>query len=498
MGQEIAAMMAAMPDSISARLRAAIARHAEAGRTALVGRDSVSYAELGARIDAAAGAVRDWGVARGDRAGVIAPKGPAAIAAYFGAMQAGACVCFLEPGLAPELVAEQAALVGMRHLIMAEAYAGHVAGPVLAELNVRALDSLGGATAFAAAIGPRDEAMLLFTSGSTGRPKGVLLRHEGLICNAAGVLRHTGTGPADRLLHVMPLHHTNGVNNQLIVPLLAGAEIVLMERFQAEAALDQLRSGGITYMTGVPTIYARMLPLLRSGERFPGLRFLRCGSAPITPTLHQQIEDAFGVPLLVSYGLSEATCTSTMNPPDRRRIGTIGTVLEGQTVELFDPVTDRPVETGREGEIRIAGPALMAGYLGSVDQPIVDGWLRTGDLGRFDADGFLSITGRIKDVIIRGGENISPALIERQLAAHPAIRDCCVVGAPDADLGEVPVAFVVLREGVGLDEPGLKDFVRGSLARIYVPAQIRRLDVLPVNGVGKTDRKALRGLLTAH
>jgi len=490
-------MIAATPDSISARLRAAIADHAEAGRTALSGSETVSYAELGARIDAAAGAVRDWGVARGDRVGLIAPKGAAAIATYFGAMQAGACVCFLEPGLAPEVVAEQAALVGMRHLIVAEASAGHVAGPVLAELDVRALDSLGGATAFVAAIGPRDEAMLLFTSGSTGRPKGVLLRHEGLICNAAGVLRHTGTGPADRLLHVMPLHHTNGVNNQLIVPLLAGAEIVLMERFQAEAALDRLRAGGITYMTGVPTIYARMLPLLRPGERFPDLRFLRSGSAPITPTLHQQIEDAFGVPLLVSYGLSEATCTSTMNPPGRRRIGTIGTVLEGQTVDLFDPVTDRPVEAGREGEIRIAGPALMAGYLGGADQPIVDGWLRTGDLGRFDADGFLSITGRIKDVIIRGGENISPALIERQLAAHPAIRDCCVVGAPDGDLGEVPVAFVVLREGEGLDEPGLKDFVRGSLARIYVPAQIRRLDVLPVNGVGKTDRKALRGLLAA-
>ncbi|MGU3655136.1 MULTISPECIES: class I adenylate-forming enzyme family protein [unclassified Methylobacterium] len=484
-----------MPDSLSARLRAAIAHHAEAGRTALAAPDPITYADLGARIDAAAGAVRDWGVEKGDRVGLIAPKSAAAIATYFGALQAGACVCFLEPGLAPEVVAEQAALVGMRHLIVAEAYAAQVTGRALAGLDVRALDGFSGGAAFAAEIGPRDEAMLLFTSGSTGRPKGVLLRHEGLICNATGVLRHTGTRPEDRLLHVMPLHHTNGVNNQLIVPLLAGAEIVLMERFQAEAALDHLRTGGITYMTGVPTIYARMLPLLRQGERFPGLRFLRCGSAPITPTLHRQIEDAFGVPLLVSYGLSEATCTSTMNPPGRRRIGTIGTVLEGQNVGLFDPVTGRPVETGREGEIRISGPALMAGYLGSTDQPIVDGWLRTGDLGRFDADGFLSITGRIKDVIIRGGENISPALIERQLAAHPAIRDCCVVGAPDADLGEVPVAFVVLREGQGLDEPGLKDFVRGSLARIYVPAQIHKLDVLPVNGVGKTDRKALRSLL---
>ena len=222
-------------------------------------------------------------------------------------------------------------------------------------------------------------------------------------------------------------------------------------------------------MTGVPTIYARMLPHLTPGERFPSLRFLRCGSAPITPTLHQQIEEAFGVPLVVSYGLSEATCTSTMNPPDGRRIGTIGTVLAGQDVRLFDPVTNTEVAQGGEGEIRIGGPALMAGYLGSAEQPIVDGWLRTGDLGRFDEDGFLTITGRIKDVIIRGGENISPALIERHLATHPTVRDCCVVGAPDADLGEVPVAFVVLegRRGTRRARP---EGVRERLARSHLRA----------------------------
>ncbi|MGC5778675.1 class I adenylate-forming enzyme family protein [Methylobacterium sp. NFXW15] len=136
----------------------------------------------------------------------------------------------------------------------------------------------------------------------------------------------------------------------------------------------------------------------------------------------------------------------------------------------------------------------MAGYLGSDEKPVKNGWLHTGDLGSFDADGYLAITGRIKDVIIRGGENISPALIERHLAIHPTIRDCCVVGAPDADLGEVPVAFVVLRDGAGLDEPGLQDFVRASLARIYIPARIRPVETLPLNAVGKVNRKVLRDL----
>lgn len=485
-----------MTASISARLREAIAQHAQAGRTAIAGHAPVTYAELGQLIDGYAAGFRDWGITRGVKVGIIAPKIVAAIAAYFGAMQAGACVCFIEPGLAPEAVAEQAKTVGMRHLVVDESLIDRFADQASQSLSVQGLGILNSGGAFVDdGLSSNDSAMLLFTSGSTGRPKGVVLCHDNLICNADGVLRHTGTNSQDRLLHVMPLYHTNGVNNQLIVPFLAGASLILHDRFKPETVIEALRNDGPTYMTGVPTIYARLLPHLEPGERFPTLRFLRCGSAPITPTLHQQIEAAFGVPLLVSYGLSEATCTSTMNPPERRKIGTIGTVLSGQAVRLFDPVTNAEAAHGSEGEIRIAGPALMAGYLGSTEQPIVDGWLRTGDLGRFDDDGFLSITGRIKDVIIRGGENISPALIERHLTTHPAVRDCCVVGAPDADLGEVPVAFVVLNEGERLDEPALKAFVKGSLARIYVPAEIRGVEVLPTNSVGKTDRKALRNIL---
>ncbi|MCJ2131402.1 class I adenylate-forming enzyme family protein [Methylobacterium sp. E-045] len=487
-----------MAESISARLREAMTRHASASLTAIIAPEQVSYADLQTRIDGFAAGFRTWGVSHGAMVGVIAPKSVDAIAAYFGAMQAGACVCFLEPGLAPDIVAEQADVVGMRHLVVDETLIGRFDIPAQTRLDIRTLSDLEGEGAFIdEALEAHDNAMLLFTSGSTGRPKGVLLCHGALICNADGVVRHTGTTSDDRLLHVMPLYHTNGVNNQLIVPFLAGASVILLDRFKPEMTLAHLRNDRPTYLTGVPTIYARMLPHLIPGERFPSLKFLRCGSAPITPALHEQIEEAFGVPLIVSYGLSEATCTSTMNPPERRKLGTIGTVLAGQTVTLFDPVMNKPVPLGREGEIRITGPALMTGYLGSPEQPIVDGWLRTGDLGRFDEDGFLAITGRIKDVIIRGGENISPALIERQLATHPAVRDCCVVGAPDDDLGEVPVAFVVLRDGESLDETGLKDFIRGSLARIYVPAEIRSLAALPTNGVGKTDRKSLRSLLNA-
>jgi acyl-CoA synthetase (AMP-forming)/AMP-acid ligase II len=225
----------------------------------------------------------------------------------------------------------------------------------------------------------------------------------------------------------------------------------------------------------------------------------RCGSAPITKELHERVEALLGCELVVSYGLSEATCTSTMNPPGARRIGSVGTTLWGQRVQLREADGGMTSETGPEGEICIAGPNLMTGYAGAEDETsraISEGWLRTGDLGRFDADGYLYVTGRIKDVIIRGGENLSPMLIESTVVTDPRVLACCVVGREDRDLGEVPVAFVVLAPGARMNEEAVRDGVRRRLSPVYVPADVRFVESLPENGVGKVDRKALAALLT--
>lgn len=458
-------------------LREAMTRHAAAGRTALIIAESgrrIGYGDLLVAIQAYAAGARD--LAKGQFAGILAPRGPEAIAAFFGLMQAGLCPCFMEPRIAPEVTSDRMDSVGMTLLFDGEALA--------------ALKCPGAADYEPV---PDEAAMMLFTSGSTGRPKGVVLSHANLACNARGVLAMTEVSECDRLLHVMPLHHTNGVNNQLLVPFLAGATVVLAERFEAEQVPGLIEAHGVTYMTGVPTLYSRLLPHMAGRTPFPSLRFLRCGSAPITPELHREIEAAFGVELVVSYGLSEATCTSTMNPPGRRKIGTVGQVLAGQQVRLFQPGTTDEVGEGEEGEICIGGPSLMTGYVGDgVEQPFDRGWLRSGDLGRFDEEGYLSITGRIKDVIIRGGENLSPALIEGALAAHEAVQACCVVGCPDSDLGEVPVAFVVLRAGMGATAEGLQSHVGERLKRIYAPAAVHFVAALPEIGVGKVDRKALR------
>jgi len=483
--------------SLSDALRHALATHAAAGRTAFDGPGgAVSYAGLAERIARVAGGARDWGLQRGEAVGLLVPRNVDAVCLFFGVMQAGGCPCVIEPRLQAAEVAARLAAVGIRRLVVAGSELAEPVGPdawgpdVTACAPERLLDGRPDA---GAPLARADHAMMQFTSGSTGRPKGVLLTHGNLLANARGVLAHTGVTPADRLLHVMPLYHTNGINNQLVVPLLAGATLVLIERFRAEQTAAQIAQYGATYMTGVPTMYSRMLPHLGDRGLLKTLRFLRCGSAPITPTLHEQIEAAFGVPLVVSYGLSEATCTSTMNPPYARRIGTIGTVLAGQQVKLFHAGSTEEVAPGSDGEICIAGPCLMKGYVGAdAEQPVRDGWLRTGDLGRFDADGYLSITGRIKDVIIRGGENIAPQAIESVLVAHPAVRACCVVAGKHTDLGEVPVAFVVLREDGGATPQELQALVERRLSRMYVPAEVRFESALPENAVGKVDRKALK------
>ena len=495
--------------SLSHLLRERIARHARTRRTALLARDgSASYAELGARIDAWASRVRD--IPRGDLVGVPASRSADAVARFFGVMQAGGCPCFVEPGLTAEALVARAHAVGLGRIVLDDESESRARDLEHGGLQVHlARDLLRQSRGSESARiiyeppGRTDLAMMQLTSGSTGLPKGALLTHGNLLRHAAGIIERTRLTAADRLLHVMPLHHTNGVNNQLIAPFLVGATVVLAERFRAEDIEDRIAAHGVTYLTGVPTMYSRILPHLRDQARLRSLRFLRCGSAPITVRLHEEVEAAFGVPLVVSYGLSEATCTSTMNPVGARRVGTVGTVLRGQHVRVFAPGTEAEMPAGAEGEIRIAGPCLMRGYAGGEpetgegpESPIRDGWLRTGDLGCFDGGGYLTVTGRLKDVIVRGGENLSPRAIEDVLARHPGVAACCVVGAPHPDLGEVPVAFVVRSGAEPVDAAELTALVRGGLSRVHAPTAVRFLASLPVNAVGKVDRKALRASST--
>ncbi|SAI65891.1 long-chain fatty acid:CoA ligase [Bordetella ansorpii] len=461
---------------------------------ALITQDATwTYPQLDRDVRALAGGLRRAGVQAGDYVALAIERGPGQVLALLATLVAGACPCPLEPRLAEDETRRRVQAVGLRWLVHDADNQAVAEGSGLPAAQRLAYGSLEGADPYwTPDPAPGSPALLLFTSGSTGKPKGVLQSHRGVWLNSRGIIAHTGLGPHDRLLHIMPLHHTNAINNQVFAPLACGATVALAGRFRADEMPALMARFTPTLVTGVPTMYARMLQQTFPPGILAGLRMARCGSAPITTALHRDIEAFLGCQLVVSYGLSEATCTSTMNPPAARRIGTVGTVLEGQRIALLD-AQGRPVPAGAEGEICIGGDALMLGYLGhDGDDPVRDGWLRTGDLGRFDADGYLSITGRIKEVIIRGGENLSPKLIEDVLCQEPGVAACCVVGQADTDLGEVPVAVIVPRQdGQAPDAQALQDTVHARLGRIYVPQAVYLSAGLPENAVGKVDRKAV-------
>ncbi|WP_255951109.1 class I adenylate-forming enzyme family protein [Streptomyces odontomachi] len=494
----------------------ALERHARHDRVALLDDEGpVTYRDLARRVERAAAGLSALGLPPGSTVGIAAEKGVPQVVALLAAVRAGHCGCVLDPRLSASQAADPAAEFGIS-LLLADparlreprtapdgpAPTAPEAGPAVTPLEAvldgteDPLDPLA-----LPPCEPSAPALLLFTSGSTGAPKGIRLTRGNLLAHARGVVAHTGLTPDDRLLHLMPLHHTNGVNNQILAPLLAGASIALVARFRAAAVEDQIDHFQPTILTGVPTMYLRMLPHLRPGSAHSPLRLLRCGSAPLTAAQHDQIETAFGVPLIQSYGLSEATCTTAMNPPHAPRRGTVGTVLAGQQVRILDPSTGRDVPPGAEGEICIGGPTVMRGYEGDTggDGPVRDGLLHTGDLGSLDADGYLSVTGRLKDVVIRGGENLSPYAIETALTVHPQVREAAVVGAPHHDLGEVPMAFVVPADPrLPPDAEALRTHVAGALSRIHAPARIEVVEALPVNGVGKVDKKTLRAQARHH
>jgi acyl-CoA synthetase (AMP-forming)/AMP-acid ligase II len=458
---------------------------------------TLDYAALSNSIARASGLLIERGLRRGERVALIARRSADAVAGVFGIMAAGGAACVVDERLPPAELGVRLRSAEIECLLADDTH-GALAAAVPRVRRVRLEDSARAAPRTIDDIGRGHDALLVMTSGSTGTPKSVLLTHGNLLSNAYGVAERTGVTPEDRLLHLLPLHHTNGINNLLIVPFCCGASVIMLERFHPQTFFQEIAAHRPTYVTGVATHYSRLLALTPPPGALASVRFLRSGAAPLGAQLHRDVERHLGLPLIHSYGLSEDTCTATMNPPAARRIGTVGTALAGQRVAVLAPGGEQPVPAGSEGEICIAGPSLMKGYVppaGHGDGPSIrNGWLCTGDLGWLDGDGYLTVSGRLKEIIIRGGENLSPGRIEEAILRDPSVRACCVVGAPDPDLGEVPVAFVVARDGVSVRPEAIQDCVRAELPRASVPARVVVLGALPEIGIGKIDRAALKQL----
>jgi long-chain acyl-CoA synthetase len=460
-------------------------------------RAALDNAEFLSRVHSAAAVLQGASVGPGDVVAVVLPNRLELVVTLFAAWRLGAAVTPVNPALTDEEAGFQIADAGASVVIGETALSGLV---TLDVTELASIDSAGQEephpTLEADAL-----ALLIYTSGTTGRPKGVMLDHANIRAMCDMIIGGLEVDETDHSLLILPLFHVNGIVVSVLSPLLAGGRTTIAGRFRPDTFFETIQRSRPTYFSAVPAIYA-MLTNLPADVR-PDLSSLKrvvCGAAPMPAQLIAHFEDRFTVPILEGYGLSEGTCASTLNPMGGpRKPGTVGRPLPGQRVALMDN-SGNLVTDGAPGEVVIKGPNVMRGYLNRPEETartIVDGWLHTGDVGRFDEDGFLVLVDRIKDMIIRGGENLYPKEIENALHAHPAVVEAAVVGAPDPIMGEVPVAYVALRPGTAATVDELQAHCRERLARMKVPTQIHVLDALPRNPVGKIDKPLLRRSLVA-
>ena len=462
-------------------------------------RTDMNNAQFLYAVRRAAAVLRGRGLADGDVVAVMLPNTADFVVSLFAAWRLGAAVTPINPSLRPAEVRYQLDDAGAKVLI-AEATPDFYV--TVAEVVATSELQHGDGPSAADAPPHRDDALalLIYTSGTTGRPKGVMLDHANLDAMCHAVIDAFALTEADHSLLILPLFHVNGIVVGTLSPLLAGGRATVAGRFKATEFFDRIEQSRATYFSAVPTIYTMLCNLPASV--YPdtsSVRFAICGAAPASVELLNQFESRYDIPIVEGYGLSEGSCASTLNPvTGKRKAGTVGLPLPGQTIRLVDAV-GQPVPAGQAGEVAIKGPNVMRGYLNRPEETaktIVDGWLHTGDIGRFDEDGYLVLVDRAKDMIIRGGENIYPREIETVVHQLPQIAAAAVVGRANPLYGEEPVLFVSLHPGKTLSIDLIREHLRDSLSKYKLPAEITILDDLPLNAVGKIDKPALRRLLT--
>jgi long-chain acyl-CoA synthetase len=344
-----------------------------------------------------------------------------------------------------------------------------------------------------------DLALLLYTSGTSGRPKGVMLTHGNIGANIAQIREWVEFTRDDVLAGVLPQFHTFGLTALTLLPLTAGCKVVYTARFVPAKIVQLIREHRATALIAIPSMYNALLQVKSAtAEDFASLRYTVSGGEPLPSAVFDGFRERFGVTLNEGYGLTETAPVANWCRPHEWRRHSVGRALPRIVERIVDPETGRDLPPGRDGEVRIKGPNVMRGYFKRPEETAAafdeHGFLRTGDIGRMDGDGHLYITGRLKEMLIVGGENVFPREIEEVLNRHPAIKESGVVGVMDEIRGELPVAYVEVREGATFDEKDVLRFCREHLAGYKVPRHVRVLDALPRNPTGKVMRRELKNL----
>lgn len=347
-----------------------------------------------------------------------------------------------------------------------------------------------------------DLAILLYTSGTSGRPKGVMLTHGNIAANMRQIYAYAKFQPTDTMLGVLPQFHSFGLTALTLLPLTVGMKVVYTARFMPPRIIKLMREHRPTIMVAIPSMYGALLSAKDAkAEDFASLRYTVSGGEPLSDAVATQFYERFGVRLNEGYGLTETSPVTNLCLPQEYRPHSVGRALPEIEERIVDLNTLEPLPVGQDGEVWIKGPNVMRGYYGLIEETAKaitpDGFFRTGDIGRQDADGHLYITGRFKEMLIVGGENVFPREIEEVLDKHPAVQASGVVGVRDPMRGELPMAFIELREGQSFDKSALQAHCRASLAGYKVPSDIRVLEALPRNPTGKIMRRELKKLVDA-
>ncbi|RCW43186.1 long-chain acyl-CoA synthetase [Halopolyspora algeriensis] len=490
--------------------------------TAVIERDEhVTYRELWEQVRRYAAVLAARGVEPGDRVAIAAPNVIDFVRSYYAVHTLGAVVVpvplLLVPDEAAYLLGDSAAELMIAHTGQLELGRGCAerAGIPLITVGERAGGDEPSLTDLAASAepvpsfatrGPDDPAVIFYTSGTTGRPKGAVLTQLNMVMNATvNAFDANDTRSDDRVLGCLPLFHVFGQTVSLNTTFRAAATLVLQPQFDPLEALNLIRDHEITQLNGVPTMYIRMLEAAPDDLEVPSLRLCISGGAALPVAVLERFNKRFGTQILEGYGLSETSPTATVNQPVHGvRPGTVGHPLWGIDVEIADAAVDERIELlgpGEDGEVVVRGHNVFAGYLGNpeaTEAVLVDGWFRTGDIGRKDTEGFLSIVDRKKDLIIRNGYNVYPREVEELLVRHPGVAQAAVIGLPDEQRGEEICAVVVPDGGTDgedddtLAEKAIIEWAAERTAHHKYPRRVVFVDELPLGPSHKVLKRELR------
>jgi acyl-CoA synthetase (AMP-forming)/AMP-acid ligase II len=487
----------------------AILDHPDPGRPALIGPDDgqiLSYGQLAGRVGQLAGSLAAAGVRRGDRVAFTLPNGPEVVQILLAITALGAAAAPLNPAYTDSEYLFYLSDIEPRFLLVPASLPAAATGaarersvPVLTvqvasdgrpELFVAA-HALDSSSDFEPGQ-PDDVGVVLHTSGTTSRPKQVPLRQRNLMASTRTIAAHYGLGPSDVSFCVMPLFHVHGLVASTFAALAGGGSVIVPRRFTPRGFWAQAREHGATWLSAGPTLHQMILDRADGDGPPASLRFARSCSSALSPALLARAEQAYGVPMLEAYGMTEASHQMASNPlPPRARIpGSVG-IATGTEIAIADQ-SGNLLANGAPGEVVLRGPGVMASYANNpaaTAEAFFGDWFRTGDRGVL-RDGYLYLEGRLKEMILRGGENISPAEIEQALLSHPAVRDAVCFGVADEKYGELVSAAVTLTPEAGdVTAKDLTSHCRESLAAFKVPVSIHILDQIPRTATGKIQRR---------